>query len=202
MTKSKGFTAIETTVALVLTVVIAGGIMGVAYILGNVQNRTFASFSNVESTRFAIRQMSREIRTARTGDNGAFLLVSATSNSLSFYSDIDFDGETELVNYSRNGTQLTKQVTERSGYPYVYLPANSKTTILSTTVRNDSTPVFNYFNENWPSDTVNNPLPTPANLNAVKMVRIYLRMNEAPNNPSTDYILDTMVQIRMVKTNL
>ncbi len=199
---SRGFTAIEVTIALTLTVVVASGILGVGYILGNVQERTFLSFGNVEKARYAVRQISRELRTARSGDNGAFLLANASGDSISFYSDIDFDGATEYVTYSRVGTTLTKQVTRRFGYPYTYPPAQAVTTTIATTVRNGSVPVFTYFDENWPTDTTNNPLTTPANVSRVKMVRVYLRMNESTTNPSADYILDTMVNLRMVKTNL
>lgn len=198
----RGFTAIEVTIALTLTVVVASGILGIGYILGNVQERTFLSFGNVEKARYAVRQISRELRTARSGDNGAFLLANASGDSISFYSDIDFDGATEYVTYSRVGTTLTKQVTKRFGYPYTYPPAQATTTTIATTVRNGSVPVFTYFDENWPTDTTNNPLSTPANVSRVKMVRVYLRMNESTTNPSADYILDTMVNLRMVKTNL
>lgn len=197
-----GFTLIETSVATVLLITLGVGILGLQYVLGNVQIKVFQSFTNVEGASGAMQYIAKEIRTARSGDNGAFLLESATGNALTFYSDINFDGKTDKVTYSRSGTTLTKSVIAPVGYPVTYPPANAKTTIVSESIRNGITPIFYYYNGSWPGDTVNNPLATPANLINVKMVRVYLRLNSNANDARNDYILDTSVNIRMVKTNL
>lgn len=197
-----GFTLVETSVTAVLMIVLGAGLLGLQYILGDIQIRAFQSFTNVEGASGAMTQMQREIRTARAGDNGAFLIESATSNALTFYSDVDFNGTTDKVTYSRSGTILTKSVISPVGYPVTYPPANAKTTTVSDVIRNGTTPIFSYYNGNWPGDTVNNPLATPANLNNVKLVRIYLRLNANANDTRKDYILDTSVNLRMVKSNL
>lgn len=199
---ASGFTLIELSVTAFLLVALGAGILGLQYIIGNVEVRSFSSFTNVEGTNRAIRQLQKEIRTARTSDSGAFLFDAATSNSITFYSDIDFDGLTDKVTYTRVNNTLTKSVIKPQGYPASYLPQNAKTTIITDIVRNNTTPVFYYYNGNWPQDTTNNPLATPANLSNIKLVRIYLRINQNSNDTRNDYILDTSVSVRMVKTNL
>lgn len=199
---SPGFTLVETSVTAVLLVVLGAGLLALQYILGNVQIRSFQSFSNVEAASGSMNQIDRELRTARSGDNGAFLFESATSNSLTFYSDINLDGLTDKVTYSVSGTTLTKSVIAPTGYPVSYPPANAKTTIITDQLRNGATSAFTYYNGSWPGDTVNNPLATPANLSNIKLIRVYFRINAKNNDTRNDYILDTSVSLRTVKNNL
>ncbi len=197
-----GFTLIETSVTAVLLVVLGAGLLALQYILGDVQIRAFNSFTNVEGANGSINQMVRELRTARSGDNGAFLLESASNNAITFYSDIDVDGLTEKITYSVSGKTVSKSVIKPTGYPVTYLPANAKTTIITSELQNSSAPLFTYYTGSWPGDTVNNPLATPAKLTAIKMIRIYMRVNAKTNDTRNDYVLDTSVSLRMVKDNL
>ncbi len=197
-----GFTLVETSVTAILLVTLAAGIVGLQYILGNIQVNTFQSFTNVEAASGAINRIEREIRTARQGDNGAFLLESGTNNSLTFYSDVDANGSTDKVTYSLSGTTLTRSVIRPTGYPVTYPPGTAQVTTVTDIMRNGATPLFTYYNGNWPGDTTNNPLATPVNLSNVKMIRIYIRLNNKANDSRNDYILDTSATIRMVKTNL
>lgn len=197
-----GFTLVETSVTAILLVTLATGIVGLQYILGNIQVKTFQSFTNVEAASGAINRIEREIRTARQGDNGAFLLESGTNNSLTFYSDVDANGSTDKVTYSLSGTTLTRSVIRPTGYPVTYPPGSAQVTTVTDIMRNGATPLFTYYNGNWPGDTTNNPLATPVNLSNVKMIRIYIRLNNKANDSRNDYILDTSATIRMVKTNL
>jgi type II secretory pathway pseudopilin PulG len=200
--KKNGFTLVETSVTAVLLVVLGAGLLALQYILGDVQIRAFQSFTNVEGANGAMNQLDRELRTARSGDNGAFLIEAATGNAITFYSDINFDGNTDKVTYSVSGKTITKSVIAPTGYPVTYPPANAKITTVTSELQNGATPVFSYYNGNWPGDTVNNPLATPANLTAVKMIRVYMRVNAKSGDTRNDYVLDTSVSLRMVKNNL
>ena len=88
------------------------------------------------------------------------------------------------------------------GYPVTYPLANEKVFVITDKVRNGITPVFTYYNGEWPEDTVNNPLPSPVRLSDTKLMRIYLRLNARANEPEKDYILESYVQVRMLKENL
>ncbi len=199
---NSGFTIIEVTVASFLLVVLGVGILGLQYVIGKVQLTAFSSFQSSDEANAIVSTIARELRTARAGDNGSFLLEAGANDSITFYSDVDFDGAVEKVQYTRTGTSMTRAVTEPSGYPVVYTEANKKTRTISTTVRNGTTSVFNYYNGNWPSDTTGNPLPTPINLLNVKMVKIYIRSNTEANHPAADYVGQSFAALRMAKTNL
>lgn len=201
-TNISGFTLVETSIASVLLLAIGAGILGLQVVIGNLQLKTFSSFTNVESGIGAVRQMVQELRTARAGDNGAFLIESALGSSITFYSDIDADGLVEKVTYTQSGTNITKSVINPTGYPVTYPPNAATTITIVDSLRNGSTPLFTYYNEDWPEDTTNNPLPTPANLTQIKLVRVYMRLNSLANDTLNDYVIDSSAQIRMVKTNL
>lgn len=199
---SSGFTLIEVAVSGVLIVVLGVGILGLQYVLGKTQLTAFSSYVSSDEANVIVEMISRELRTARAGDNGAFLIESGAADSITYFSDVDFDGATERVQYVRSGNTMTRNVWEPTGYPVTYPESSRKTRILSSNIRNLTVPVFTYYNGSWPTDTTNNPLPTPVDLLAVKLVKIYLRTNERANAANTDFTADSFASLRMAKNNL
>lgn len=199
---SAGFTLIEILVAVVITGILAGALLTLQYIISQNQIVVWRNYLNVDEANSNVTALVREIRTARPGDNGSFALESLQDNQITFYTDYDFDGDTERVRYFLNGTQFSKGVIEPTGFPVAYPSDQEKVKILTSNVRNSETPVFSYYNGDWPEDTVNNPLATPASPSNVKLVRVYLRLNTSPDEPKKDYVLESYGQIRMLKENL
>lgn len=197
-----GFTLVEATLTSMLIVALGVGVAGLQYVLGQSQLSAFNSYSQVDDSNFIVSGFVRDLRTARSGGNGAYALELADDNQIIFYSDVDFDGEVEKVRYFlENSTTLSKGVIEPVGYPVTYPPANEFTKTISTDIKNQGTPLFTYYNGDWPTDTINNPLPTPANLLDTKLVRVSVVVNPT-NNTRTDYQVSSFVQIRTLKTNL
>ena len=95
----RGFTFIETIVAIgVFTFALAAltGFIVMGY-------RTFG-FSwqqsvAIDEARRGIEIMIKEIREAKTGDNGSYPIVLADDKEFIFFSDVDNDGQTERVRY-------------------------------------------------------------------------------------------------------
>jgi prepilin-type N-terminal cleavage/methylation domain-containing protein len=197
-----GFTLIELLVAMAIISVLGLGLISLQYILGQNQVLVWNNYISIDDTNEAISQMTREVRTARYGDNGAFPLIGAFDQELIFFSNVDDDAGTERVRYFLTDTTLYKGVIDPAGYPVTYPSANEKLFPISEIVRNGTTPVFYYYNGDWPEDTVNNPLPAPVRLSESKTIKLYLRLNAKPDDPEGDYILEPYVQIRMVKENL
>lgn len=197
----KGFTIIEVSIAGVLLVVLGVAILGLQRVIGDSQLLGITSYINVDEANSALTQMAREMRTMRSGQNGAYAFVNGEDNEVSFYSDIDYDGISELVRYYLDGNILYKSTTEPIGFPATYPPANAVVRPLTENVINGATPIFLYFNENWPTDVENNPLPTPASLAEVRLIRISLDIN-SNDNVSRGYTLNTNVSLRMLKENL
>lgn len=203
MNRQRGFTIVEVSIAGLLMVVLGIAILGLQKILTDTQIFGFANYTNVDEANFAVSQMAREMRTMRSGQNGAYAFISGDNNDISFYSDIDFDGVSEYVRYYLDGTTLYKSIIEPVGFPATYPPENAVTKPLTQNIQNGATPVFLYFNEDWPQDTVNNPLPAPVNIAEVRMVRISLDINANPDNAArTTYTLNTNVTLRILKDNL
>src|SRR3989344_187028 len=197
-----GFTTMEVLVASVLIVVLGMGILGLQVIISDSQVNTFNGSIAVDGANYSVSTISRELRTARKADSGSYPVVLADDNEIIFYSDIDFDDSSERVRYYLVDTILYKDVIEPIGYPATYPSGSAQTKIIVENVRNGAVPIFLYFNDGWPSDTANNPLPTPASLLDVKLIRISLRINPLENNPTSDFVLESYVGIRTLKDNL
>jgi hypothetical protein len=199
---TNGFTLIEVLITTVITIILGGGILTLIFI--STQNRlvTFQNFLNVDEANSGVRTMVVELRNIRPGDNAAYPLQVAGDQEIVFFSDIDYDGHAERVRYTLTGTQFVKGVIEPTGFPATYPGANEKVKVVSGNIRNDTTPIFNYYNGDWPADTVSNPLPEPIRLSDTKIMKVYLRLNQKANQSDKDFILESYVQLRMLKQNL
>lgn len=174
------------------------------FILQSYRSATFGQ-EQIEAIRQGqkgISLMAQEIRELSTAENGAYGLELAGDQEIIFYSDIDQDVYTERVHYFLENNTLKKGITEPSGNPLTYNPANEVVTDVVNFIRNDNLPIFTYFNGNYPSDTINNPLPAPARLIETKLINVFLRINIDPKREPNNFDLHTDVQIRNLKTNL
>jgi len=158
----------------------------------------------VEEARDALKKMVSEIREASDADNGAYPIELAQDNTFIFYSDIDIDDITERVRYFIEEDCLKKGIIEPVGVPLVYSATNEQIQVLSDHLVNSVAGVnlFRYYNTDYPADTLNNPLSTPASLQDLSLVEIRLRINAVPDKITNNEQLDSFVQIRNLKTNL
>jgi len=201
-TTQKGFTLVEVSVGAAVMVIIASAIAGLQYMINQNQILVFDNTIKVEIANGSVTALTREIRTARGGDNGAYTIEAASNQSMTFFSDVDFDGQAEKVRYFLQGTDLTKGVIEPIGYPVTYPSNTEKVRVIAENVRNGALPIFYYYNANWPTNPTGNPLPTPADPDSIKLVRIHVRVNPKANDSQRDYILEAFTQIRTLKNNL
>jgi prepilin-type N-terminal cleavage/methylation domain-containing protein len=199
--KRNGFTLIEILVALAITGILSLGILSLVVIM--TQNRlvVWRNFLSVEEANSNVSTLVREIRNLRPADSGSYPLEKAWDQEIVFYSDIDFDGQSEKVRYTLSGNQLTKGVIEPVGYPATYPPGNEKVKVVAENIRNGAAPIFYYYNGDWPQDTINNPLPTPSRLSETKLMKVHLELN-TEDSPDKNFSLESYVQLRMLKQNL
>jgi len=191
----KGFTIIEVSIAGFIMVILGGAILGLQYIISTSQSGIFSKSLTVELSNSAIR-------TARQSDNGSYPIESASEFSTVFYSDIDFDGQTERVRYFLENGILKKGTTEPTIAPVSYPSASEVIKTIAENIQNDSTAIFSYYNQDWPSDSQNNPLVIPVDISEIRLIRIYIRLNPDPDSPETDYVTESYAQLRMLKDNL
>lgn len=198
----RGFTLIEIGIVSVIIVTLGGAALGLQYVLGTSQLKAFDSFVTVDDSITTMRQIAQEIRSARYGDNGAFPIELANDNEIIFYSDYDNDGDTEKIRYYMQNTSLIKEIIEPTSNPVTYPAGTEITREISSNIRNNTIPIFYYFNSNYPADTQSNPLSTPADLLQISMVQIFARINTQEASPDTDYVSNIFVHIRNLKDNL
>ncbi len=167
------------------------------------QSFVFEQSTSINEAQRGVETLVKEAREAMPADTGAYPIESADKFELIFYSDYDRDVTVERVRYFLSGSDFIKAVTEPSGSPLVYSPQNEEQTIISRYVRNtQDEPVFTYYNGDYPDDTEHNPLPTPADPLALRLVHIRLKINAIPDKAPKEFILESDVQIRNLKDNL
>lgn len=145
-----------------------------------------------------LNKMVDYIRRARQGDDGAFPVKLADDDELTFFCDYDKDGITERIHLYKNNTNIRMGVTNPTAtLPKTY-PAGDQEDylIVSDIVNNISTPIFYYFNKDYPADTTNNPLTTPAHLIDVKMAKVYLEINIDPGRGPENVKIQSFVALR------
>ncbi len=184
-----------------MTIVIFTMIMGVisAFIVMGyrTQSYTWQQSLAIDEARKGIETMVKEIREARPGDDGSYILQKADNYEFIFYSDIDKDAATERVRYFIQGTDFKKGVINPStSSPIIYPLDKEEIFTLSQYARNQP-PIFHYYDGDG-----NEITQLPARLKDTKLMKVYLVINVNPNRPPQDFILESAVQIRNLKENL
>lgn len=194
----RGLTLVETIVALFI---MSAGMLGFSLLL----NSTWKSNKFIVETGIAAVKVNRasaeiinNLRKVRQADNGDYPVQSGDDFDIEVYLDIDNDGVTERVHYWLDtvNDRLMRGIREPSGTnPPSYAAGDGTTSIIADYIVNEVTePVFYYYNENYPGDTVNNPIATPIAVEDVRLVRILLRVNidpiRAPNNINVESFVD------------
>ncbi len=197
----KAFTLIESLLTIAIFVLVLGGLIGAILGAYRAHYYTFQQAQAISEARKGVEIMIKEIREARPGDDGSYIIEKADNFEFIFYGDIDKDNQTERVHYFIDGTDFKKSVIEPSNNPIKYITDpldpdySEEISILSQFVRNQPS-IFYYFDGNMQE------LPAPARLKDTKLMRVYLAINVDPSKAPTDFILENDVQLRNLKTNL
>lgn len=199
---SDGFTFLEVVIGLGIVMAILGAVVGIQIMVRNSYEFTFNTSITVEHANTVSGQMVRIIRNARAADNGAYTLDTVGDQELILYSNIDNDPQTERVRYFLDGTELKRGVIEPTGFPVDYPTGNEVVKILGEHIQNGSDPIFFYYNSDWPTDTVNNPLGTSGRLSDTRFIQISVKVNANPDRTESDFVLAPFAQLRNLKDNL
>ncbi len=138
------------------------------------------------------------IRRVRQGDDGAYPIQLASNNELTIFCDYNKDTITERLHFYKNGTDVMMGITSPSAtMPKTYpVGDQSVITIASRIVNNSSTPIFYYYNKDYPQDTINNPLAGSVNIPVVRLVKIYLEINLNPAHAPDNVKMQNFVEMR------
>lgn len=202
LVKVKGFTLIEVLITSFIVAVLGIGILSLQILLGQSQNIAFNNFMNIEDSNKIIADFTKEIRLAGFSENGGYPLERVNNNEIIFYSDINSDQVIERIRYTFTGTTLQKGIIQPVGQPATYPTASERVKTLSTRIRNGSTPLFYYYNGDWPVNTQDNPLGQSSRLADTRTIRMYLIINAAEAAGADNFILEGTANIRILKDNI
>jgi len=190
----KSFTLIEALMTISILIFSLAATTGFIMGLYRAHSFTFQQALAISEARQGIETMVKEIREARPGDDGSYIIEIAEDYQFIFFSDIDKDGAVEKVRYFIDNTDFKKGVINPSGEPARY-SGEETIFILSKYVRN-APPIFRYFDGDLQE------LPAPARLKDTKLMQLYLVINIDPDRPPQDFILENDIQLRNLKENL
>lgn len=199
---TRGLTLIEVVITVaVLGLVSVTGLMFInsAY---EAQRVIFQEAQAASEARRGLKAMIAEMREARPGDDGSYILQTANDQELAFFSDADRDGQTERIRYYLNGLNLMRGVIPPQATAPTYPQSQEQSAVIAQFVRNGASALFIYYNGDWPADATNNPLPAPARLSDTKLIHLHLVVDIEPFRAPVNYDLQGDVQIRNLKTNL
>ena len=127
-------------------------------------------------------------------NNGSYPIMTATSDTFIFYSDIDEDGLFERVKYYIVGNVLKKSVIKPTGNPLIYNSANEKIYDLVHNVVADASSSFNYYDKSYAGS--GSSLTSPINIPLIRIVKAQLKVDDNPNKPPGSLYFSTTAMIR------
>lgn len=143
-------------------------------------------------------KMVNYIRGARQGDDGSYPVKSAADNDMVLYSDYDKDGVAERLHFYKNGQNILMGMTDpNDAMPKTYPAGDQQViTIAGHIVNEANIPIFHYYNKDYPGDTANNPMATPASVADIRLIKIYLHININPNRAPDNIEMQNFVEMR------
>lgn len=145
-----------------------------------------------------------QLRAVQQADNGDYPIESGDDFNLVFYGDIDDDGVVEKAHYflDLDTDQLKLGVSNPvAGNPVTYPAGDDTVSVVANYVVNEGDdPIFYYYNDDYPSDTVNNPLAVPVNVGNIRMVRVHLYVNINPVHAPDNINIESFVDLRNLNT--
>ncbi len=159
------------------------------------------SFQTAQNAQVILKTILTEVREASPGGNGSYAIANAASTSLSFFSDVNNDGVTELVTYTLVGTNLFRAIVSGTGNPIVYnIGSQSTTTLLSNVTNGSAVTTFQYYDTNY--NGTSTPLTYPITATNVRLVRVNVRLDLDPNRSPIPTIYTVQAGLRNLKSNL
>lgn len=196
--KKKGMSLLEMLIAIGIFTM---GIAGFSMLFSRAWTQNAYTLEMGQASMAASRGVSNTvgyIREARQSDNGAYPVISADDNDLVIYCDYDRDGKVERLHFYKSESDMIMGIREPStGFPVTYSSGDESTQIIASRVVNTSdNPVFAYYDANYPEDSVNNPIDTPAAVPNVRLIRITLHVNINPNRAPDNVQMQSFAEIR------
>ncbi|HBD24659.1 MAG: hypothetical protein A2566_02955 [Candidatus Zambryskibacteria bacterium RIFOXYD1_FULL_40_13] len=197
----KGFTISELLISIFILSVLT---LGVSTFQRDVFSLNFAlqnGLSAQMSARRVVKTMVAELRETGPSALGAYPIASASSTSITFYSDVNNDGLRDRVRYYVSGTNVKRGIIAPSGNPLTYNSANEKiSNVISDFIASSTRPLFEYYPADYAGSTA--PLTYPVNIQSVRLVKVTAIIDKNPGRSPAQIVVTSQVNLRNLKDNL
>ncbi|MDP1689008.1 MAG: prepilin-type N-terminal cleavage/methylation domain-containing protein [bacterium] len=194
--KSAGFTLLEImmTIAIILIIFVALGslITNFSYL----SNFIFARVGSQSEMNDVFSRMINELRRATAASDGAYVIQSASTSSLVFFSDVIGDSNTERVRYYYESGALKRGLVVASGTPVVYDTSKETILILVKNITTASSGIFSYYGAG--SDVSSTPLTYPLNISDIRVIKINISITETTRGVKSSRNFTTAVTPRSI----
>jgi type II secretory pathway pseudopilin PulG len=199
----KGMSLVEMIVA--MGIFIIGTTAFALIFVRSVKNN--ASIAEERENSFAASQginlITEELRRARRGDEGSYLVKSADKNDLIVYVDVDHDKVTERVHYflDINSKKIKKGITEPTGSNPISYPSGDEiiVDIMNNVTNNESNPIFYYYGRNFPISV--DPIASPVAsdfLQDIRLIKVVVSVDFNPNKNPNNISLESIIELRNI----
>ena len=199
--KRKGFTLLEIIVATGIFALVIGSVVWI--IIGASRNNqiVWRQLERQNDGRKVLQKVVDAVRRAEQSSIGSYAVESAGANQLVFYSNMDSDGYIERVRFFLTSTTLKIGIIKPTGSPLTYASSSEQIVELAHNVTNlaEGQPVFTYFNADYTGSEA--ALTQPVTASDVRLVRVYLKLEDDPSKIPVALSVETTVQIRGLKDN-
>jgi len=197
-----GFTLIELIAAIFGFTLIVWGLVGLVSNIFYSANQQNSLLGDADLARKLAFGVTSEIRNGQNGQNGAYVLDTAATSTIIFYSPVaDNDPGVERVRYFLQNGQLWKGITQYSGSGYD--TSTEQTYLAQKDIANGANPLFYYYDGTYAGSSTQASLALPVNVTQVKFVKVNLQIyNKAGVYNNNIYSITASAAIRNLKTNL
>lgn len=197
-----GFTLIEVlTVNAIMALVIGVTVLFWQFILKN-YDFSLNQLHITEDVNGVVRQLETELRQAQEGMQGAYPLEILNNDEIAFYADVDNDGLVERIRYAYSNGTIIRGVVKPTGNPPQYTLSTEKAVTVSRNILPNHSPIFTYYNQNWPQDTTNNPLPLASRPLNTRLIKVSIPMSVKDSLNTASQSAEAIIQIRNLKHDL
>lgn len=196
---NQGVSLLEIMVAVGIFAMVMSGLIGIIMFSFRSRDVAWEQLLTQTEGRRVVQSFINELRSANQSSVGAYPIEKAEAYQLIFFSNIDGDSYRERIRYFLSGTDFKKGVTKPSGNPLVYNTSTESIAIIAHDVVNSTTPVFQYFAQDFTGSQ--SPMSSPVTTTLVRVVGVRLVMEEDPRLSPTPFEIQAKAEIRNLKTN-
>ncbi len=193
-----GFTLAETLIVVFILTLIGTAVVKFQIDIFSLNKLNSSNIVAQESARQILKGFTAEVRSMSPSNAGAYYIDQAATSSLTFYTNIDSDSDTEKVRYFLSGNTFKKGIINPTGN--TYNSANEQLKELANGIVNATTSIFSYYDKSY--DGTSAPLNQPVNISSIRLIKINLIIDENTSKPPSPLYMTTQVSIRNLKDNL